>query len=340
MSSAIAGHQALPELLDVGQAPYVVIWKRSRPIVYSNGLKLRNRLGDGLEFVETIRVFESSDVIEYQFSADGVFGDWSCSRHKAFQDCVTKANKKLPMHRSVILGPSQEAIQAAIIEAHPDALAASSSDVDADETEPSKHVRWGDETPKVVDEPNRESHRYGGWGLEAFCIIPNRDELKAMRLSWSDMVLDSEDMDEYFVMDDDDSEAMVDREMRSYSLFEDEVSQAPSSTSTKRVIQENEQSLYQPTPIEEAEEEYVEELQTDSSEDTTDEDEESAAMMARAPKRLKVTEDVVAQPNQAESNESFQPPVIKVIQTTPPTCKGDDELRDIDFWLLHNEQIF
>jgi len=331
-----------PELLDVGHEPLVVTWHHSKPTIYSDGLRLRITVGESLIFDETLRVV--SGAVHYQFAADGVKGEWNVSRTQAFQDCVTKAGKTLPQRKSVIFGPSHASIQEAVQETFSYAFDRTAIlDAASVRIKNKKRISWGDQVEKVVEQPDEE-HKYGGWGLETHMIIPNRFELREMSLSWSDLVMESEEMDEYFSMDDDDSELLVDRELRSYSLFDNDPVFATSSFEP-RTVDEDEKTVYpcSAEPEEQEEEEVIEEAEeagSDQSEDTTDEDEEGGALTSEASSRKRIKLEPSDETNEIHHKvETEHKQLAKASQSPPASCKPyEEELREYDFWLLQNEQ--
>lgn len=304
-----------PELLSVGRAPYVVTWRDEKPTVYTDGLQLKIVMGEELELVETLRVVNNS-VVEYQFECDGMTGIWSNVRSQAFSDCVNKAKKTLPQQRSVIFGPSHMVIQSAVVKAFPQALQTSVTV----ESPRHKRISWGDEANKVVDEADG-THRYGGWGLATYQIIPNRDELRAMNASWSDIVLDSEDI-EYFALDDEDRDILVDQEMQTFSLFSNDPfeSARPSEPKTTLVHEGSTSEIIQ------------EEV---SDEDERSSDEETASSQAPSRKRVRMIE--LSQDNDRIMNNTME----DTNNNNNTSCKPfEEELKEYDFWLLQNEQIY
>jgi len=79
------------------------------------------------------------------------------------------------------------------------------------------------------------------------------------------------------------------------------------------------------------------------SEDTTDEDEEGGALPSEASSRKRIKVEHREEPTEIRKQEldETQKINVKIVQTTPPTCKlYEEELKEYDFWLLQNEQIY
>lgn len=324
--------EQIPRVLNWGSAPFSVSFRSSKPIVHTNGLELEVTLSEDLVFVETLRIMDG--VTEHKFMCEDTVGDWRSVRVHAFQDCVNKAGKTLPLKRLIIFGASHLSIQQGILERFPEALDAINpvADVESDATRYGKPRRsngrtitWGDQKEQVVEGPC-EGHKYGGWGLNAYFIIPNREQLREMNMSMADRQLDSEDLEDYSYIEGDVVEDFVNNH---FSIFTDDQD-------------EDDKTIYpdeDATPVEEEEEEVTDPDSPDSDQTMipqSDSDEEFP-VESDASSRKRVKLEPQDETNCACCKDVELGERATTQKSMPNSCRPvEDELRESDFWLLEN----
>jgi len=314
-----------PLVLVWGGAPFAVHQTPQRTVYYPDGMQLEIRLEPDFCLVETIRVVNGQ--AEHEFSAkqpNVAFGGYHKSRLSAFQQCVSKLSKGNPK-RAVIFGPSHHSIQAGILERFQSELTKlqviGQTNGQRLRMMNRKRVTWGDDHPIVIEQPILPSNKYGGWGLNATKIIPNREQLRSL-------LLHSDDDDEV----DDDFEMV-----------------SPSRVTKKRICKKNnigwKIKLYLPRNVKK--ETAVVASQPIDKEEKNDNEQPS--------KCQKISEEEMADRENHRREQSFEqtidpcatvlPPVgeaEKLLLTTNSTSVGstlEDEIKEFDQWLLLNEFV-
>jgi len=329
--------EQVPHVLNWGSAPFAVSIRSSKPIVYSHGLELEVELGPELVFIETLRVTDG--VTEHRFRCEEVCGEWRQVRVHAFQDCVGKAGKTLPTKRRVIFGPSHASIQQGLLERFPNALNDINpvTDAEANVTRKvrranGKRVTWGDEKASVVEGPC-DGHKYGGWGLNAFCIIPNRDELRQLCMSLAEQQVERADLDEYSFFEDNEDEFMQNQlSLLTYDAEEEEVNLDddktifPTEEPTEVEMEDEDEDLTDPDSPD------VDETVIPQS----DSEEEPTEVEVSSRKRFKMdAQDDCGAVEKVAAVQSY--PTKAPMMNLSASCRSsEEELRECDFWLLEN----
>jgi len=205
-----------------------------------------------------------------------------------------------------------------------------------------KTVTWGDLKEPGVDGPC-EAHRYGGWGLNAFFIIPNREQLREMTMSMAERQVESDDLDDYSFMEEN---SEVDFLHNHFSIFADD----------EKNDDEEDFNIDDDKTIFPADEEKDEAEQSEDEDDTdpdspdsnldqsmvpqSDSDEETPVECgASCRKRVKLEPQNETNSVCFEDVEATERKMQKSMlsQNATNSCRpAEDELHESDFWLLEN----